>query len=113
MKELGKLLKELREASGMSLMEVYKATGLHNSTVSRLEREESPEPPAKNLKKLADLYHADVIQLYLACGYLTADDLQNYTRCFEDVDLLTDEEHSLIQKEIQLFGKKRGENSGV
>lgn len=114
MKELGHLLKELREASGMSLSEVHKATGLHDSTVSRIERGESLEPPAKNLKKLADLYHGDIIQLYLACGYLTANDLKNYSRCFEGVDLLTDEERSAIQTQINLFGKsKRGEHDGI
>lgn len=114
MKELGQLLKELREASGMSLNEVHKATGLHDSTVSRIERGESAEPPAKNLKKLADLYNGDIIQLYMACGYLTADDLKKYSRCFDGVELLTEEEHSAIQMQINLFGKsKRGEHNGV
>lgn len=114
MKELGQLLKELRETSGMSLSEVYKATGLHDSTVSRIERGEVLEPPAKNLKKLADLYHGDIIQLYLSCGYLTANDLKNYSRCFDGVELLTDEERSSIQTQIKLFGKRnRGDHNGV
>jgi len=55
---------------------------------------------------LAGLYNVSVISLYLLCGYLDENDLTQYQRCFSGVDLLTDEERDLVQKQIDILTKK-------
>lgn len=110
MKELGQLLKEQRLAKDLSMNSVYRAVGIHDSTLSRIERGEVSEPSAKIIKRLSDLYESNVVELYIACGYLQVSDLEKYQQCFSGTDKLTDEEKELIQAQIDLFLKnKRGE----
>lgn len=114
MNTLGILLRKLREAKRYSLNDVYKATGIHDSTLSRIENGTASEPPARHLKKLASFYGTDVIPLYLACGYLEDDDISSYQRCFPGVELLSNEEKDLIQAQIELYVKnKRGVNNAI
>ena len=114
MNTLGMLLKSIRDAHKYSLNDVYKATGIHDSTLSRIENGTTTEPPARQLKKLASFYQTDVIPLYLACGYLEEDDLSSFQRCFPGVELLSSEEIDLIQAQIELYVKnRRGTNHAV
>ena len=110
MAQLGQLLKEQRLAKNLSMKSVYKATGIHDSTLSRIENGDTPEPPAKTIKKLTDLYEGNAVELFISCGYLQVSDLEKYQQCFSGIDKLTNEEKALIQAQIDLFLKnKRGE----
>lgn len=110
MTQLGQLLKEQRLAKNLSMKSVYKATGIHDSTLSRIESGETTEPPAKTIRKLSDLYESNAVELFLSCGYLQVSDLEKYQQCFSGIDKLTNEEKALIQAQIDLFLKnKRGE----
>ena len=114
MRQLGQLLKEQRLAKNLSMKSVYKATGIHDSTLSRIENGETPEPPAKTIKKLSDLYEGNAIELFISCGYLQVSDLEKSQRCFSGIDKLTNEEKALIQAQIDLFLKnKRGEKNDI
>ena len=114
MKQLGQLLKEQRLAKNMSMKNVYKATGIHDSTLSRIESGDTPEPPAKTIKKLSDLYEGNAVELFISCGYLQVSDLEKYQQCFSGVDKLTEEEKSFIQTQIDLFLKnKRGDENDI
>lgn len=110
MTQLGKLLKEQRLAKNLSMKTVYKTIGIYDSKLSRIENGEIPEPPAKAIRQLSELYESDVVELFISCGYLQTSDLENYQRCFSGVDKLTAEEKATIQRLIELLVKsKRGE----
>ena len=114
MKQLGQLLKTQRLEKNLSMKNVYKATGIHDSTLSRIENGETPEPPARTIKKLSDLYESNAVELFISCGYLQVSDLEKYQQCFSGTDKLTDEEKKLIQSQIDLFLKnKRGDKNDI
>ena len=114
MNHLGQLLKEQRLANNLSMKSVYKATGIHDSTLSRIENGEMSEPPAKTIRKLSNLYGSDIVPLFVSCGYLQVSDLEKYQQCFSGVDKLTEEEKSFIQTQIDLFLKnKRGDENDI
>lgn len=108
MKDLGVLLNRLRSEAGMSLKDVYKATGISDSKLTRIEHGTNvSEPSPATLKALSKLYSVDLVELYLAGGFLEGEDLASYERVFQGVDLLTDEEKQIIQRQIDLFTKGR------
>ena len=107
MKNLGSALKKLRENAGMSLNDVYKATKIPDSTLSRIENGEMPHPSFDKLKKLSEVYKVPIIPLYLSCGYLTKADLAGYQKCFNGTEYLTEDETALIQAQINAFIKNR------
>lgn len=65
MNELGRVLRKFRKDTGMSLKDVYNATGISDSKLSRIENgtnSSGAEPGI--LKALAELYNIDLIELY-------------------------------------------------
>lgn len=109
MNELGNLLKQLRERAKMSLKDVYKATGISDSRLNRIERgANASEPGVNDIKTLARLYGVSLIELYLSTGYLNDEDVSSYIRVFNNVNLLTEDEKISIQTQIDLFTKGRG-----
>lgn len=108
MNELSIMLYHLRTKAKMSLKEVYKATGISDSKLSRIEHGANVSEPAPSiLRTLAKQYNVSLIDLYLVAGYLNAEDLASYERVFRCVDLLTDDEKQSIQTQIDLFTKGR------
>ncbi|GAA0061945.1 DNA (cytosine-5-)-methyltransferase [Clostridium sp. CTA-1] len=113
MSELGLYLRSLREIKHLSMNDVYKETSITNSKLSRIESGSVEEPSAITLKKLANLYNVDVINLFTLAGFLDKSDLLNYKKVFLNVDLLTDEEKELIQQQINLLTKQRANTERV
>lgn len=108
MNELGVVLSRMRNDAKLSLKDVYKATGISDSKLSRIEQGKNTSQPAPDvLKTLSKLYGVDLIELYLAAGYLDANDLCSYERVFQNVELLTPDEKESIQTQINLFTKDR------
>ncbi len=107
MNNIGAYLKELRKKSGLSLKEVHSKSGITDSKLSRIERNEGTPLSAAELRLLAELYDIEVVQLYIAMGYLNEEDLYAYTLVFRNSDLLTEEERHHIQEQIDLFIKGR------
>lgn len=67
---IGRLIKRLRLQAGYeSLGELYRASGVQVSTLSRIESG-SQIPQPDTLKKLAPYLHASVEQLMIAAGHL-------------------------------------------
>lgn len=108
MNELGSLLKRMRIEAKLSLKDVYKATGISDSKLTRIEHGTNASGPSPDtLKLLSKLYNADLVEMYLAAGYLDCADLQSYERTFQGSDLLTDAEKQSIQTQINLFTEGR------
>lgn len=110
MQELGAFLKECRSMRHLSLKKVYTLSGIADSKLSRVERGETKLLTPQELKSLSDLYQTGIVPLFLMAGYLTESDLIDYQHGFSNAALLTNEEHDVIQKEIQLFtaGRETG-----
>lgn len=106
MATLGEFLKNARENAGYSQKQVYEKTGITDSRLSRMERDSTSCPPSE-LKKLADLYQAPLVEMFLMAGYLSSDDLEDYQKVFHGVSDLDDEEKSHIQQCIDLLTKRR------
>lgn len=106
MSNVGQYLKKTRLALNRSLKNVYFATGISDSILSRIENGDNGEPSPGQLKKLSVLYGISVIDLYLMCGYVDQNDLKQFQQCFNGVYSLTDEEKQLIQKQIDIFNRK-------
>ena len=104
--EFGNYLKELREQSGLSQMDIQQ---LHGITNSRLSREENGKRTLKaiEIKELAQEYNVNSVTLFLMAGLLDEDDLTEYKQCFENVNLLTDEEKKAVQMMINLLVKNK------
>ncbi len=108
MNELGVLLSRLRSNAKLSLKDVYKATGISDSKLNRIEHGKNTSQPAPDiLKALSKLYGVNPIELYLAAGYLDDNDLRSYERVFQNAELLTPDEKESIQTQINLFTKDR------
>lgn len=102
----GKYLQDIRKRKNLGVKTVYKATGVGDSTLRRIEKGEIKTPSAIHLKKLANYYDIDVIPLYLAYGYLIDQDLQSYVKCYKNTEFLNEKQNNMIQEMINMFAKE-------
>lgn len=103
----GQYLKLTREKKKLGVKTVYKATGVGDSTLRRIETGEIQAPSALHLKKLANYYDIDVIPLYFAYGYLDKADIQSFECFFQNTEFLDSEEINSIQNMINLLVKEK------
>ena len=113
MNELGTLLRKLRNDSKKTLEVIHEQTGITDSRLRRIEKGLNDSGPSfETLKLLAKCYNANLVDLYLAAGYLDKESLYAYRQVFRNTELLRDEEKENIQKQIDLFVERR-EKDGV
>lgn len=106
METFGELIKNVRIKTGISQRQAAKKIGITNSRLSKMERNLNSCPP-EELRKLAILYQIPVIDLYIAAGYLTKEDLKEYQMVFRGVNELDKIETAHIQQCIDLLIKRR------
>ncbi len=106
MSNLGQKLRNYRTSQNLSLKQVTELTGITNSRLSKMERNEII-CPATDLKKLAKVYRISVISLYIDAGYLSPSDLPEYQSEFKGVSLLDEDEKTHIQNEINFINRKK------
>lgn len=73
--ELGKAMREAREAKGISQRQLGKLSGVDYSSISRMERGEFASPDPVKLQKLARLLDVDLEEFYALAGYLMPEGL--------------------------------------
>ena len=73
--ELGKAIREAREAKGISQRELGKKSGVNYSSISRMERGEFASPDPVALQKLARVLEVDVEDFYALAGYFMPEGL--------------------------------------
>lgn len=103
----GQYLKSIREKLGLGVKAVYAKTGVGDSTIRRIEEGFTKKPPATQLKALANFYRIDVIDLYIAYGYLDENDIEYRHTCFDNTEFLSDDAITSIQSIINLLTEKR------
>jgi len=72
--EFGKYLRRLRLDKELTLVEVYKASGISISYLSEIEQGKRTSPHPNLLKKLAEVYGVTAQELMEAAGYITKDE---------------------------------------
>lgn len=106
MATFGESIKNARIQAGFSQKQAAKKIGITDSRLSKIERDLSPCPPDE-IRKLAALYHTPVVNLYVAAGYLTGDDLNEYQMFFHGVNALDETETAHIQQCIDLLIRRK------
>ena len=77
-KKLGKILKEFRENNNATFADISRKTLIDISTLYRLEQGEIPRVNFFMLKKIADYYNINVLELFMLTGVINKDDIINY-----------------------------------
>lgn len=96
MPNFGEILKELRQRSGLTQIQLAERIWVTKATVSCYERNERV-PSSENLKKIANVFHVSTDYLL---GY---DDKKRIL----DVSDLADEEIQVLEQTIELFRKNK------
>ena len=105
MNKLGEYILSLRNHKKYSQKHVQNETGVTDSQQSRIERGDICNVSPFVLKKLADFYNVNVIELFILAGFINDDDIKQHTRIFKYSELLSDEQKHHIQEEITMFTK--------
>ena len=106
METFGDIIKSARNKAGLSQKQVYQNIKITDSRLSKMERNELICPPSE-MGKLAVLYNIPIVHLYIAAGYLTSDDLDEYKMVFHGVEQLDDIETAHIQQCIDLLIRRK------
>ena len=75
---LGAMLRQRRHALGLTMRQIEAATGIPNTTVSRIETGSFKAPRPDKLARIAQALGMSAGELFARAGYLVADDLPDY-----------------------------------
>ena len=98
----GSYLKQLRKNKGLSLHDVYEETGITDSRLSKLERNQVTDPTVSAICKLSMLYNVNVVELLDRAGMNIYDTLP-----LKNTSLLKEDELEAIQNIISVMTKGR------
>ena len=76
--QLANKLAKLRADSGLTTRQVMDKSGVDHSLLSKIERGQIGQPSQDILRRLAELYEADIAELYTLAGYKVFRRLPNY-----------------------------------
>lgn len=96
---LGERIKELREKRGLSQGDLAKATGLSQSTISQVEREEK-DPSLSTLQKISDALSVHIAMLF-ASEHVHVFDLEKLKKKYDSVDKLSPYLYTALGKVIR------------
>ena len=106
MESVGTYLRTLRTRRNLSLNDICIKTGLTTTRLNRIELGEVKEPSPEVLKKLAEFYNVDLLNLYILAGYLKKSDIAERCNPFKNFEILDADECGYIQKTIDFFIEK-------
>lgn len=101
--KIGKHIKSLREAKGLTMRELDKRSGVSHSYISQIERGER-EPSSEVLGKLAIPLGESPLNLLMIAGHINIPDAKPQAFNFEtmEIEKLSDEEASDLYKTEQI-----------
>ena len=109
MKELGSLLRKVREERKLSMKNVCEKTGITNSRLSRIENGiNKSTPPVDDLISLAKLYDLDFNELLLLSKRDSSQVLRNHKIRLKNIELLSEKELQHVQDEINFIISQKG-----
>lgn len=96
MSNIGKLIKEKRIASGLSQRNLGKECGISDSEIMKIENGTRKTPNWENLCKIAKALGIHPLDILLAAGYISIDDINSNGR-LQNLDKLDDDDCKYIQ----------------
>ena len=76
MPNLGEMIKNKREAAGLSQKKLGTACGLSDSEIMKIENGQRKTPSWKNLCKIAQALDFHPFEILLVAGYITENDIE-------------------------------------
>lgn len=96
MPNLGEMIKNKREAAGLSQKKLGTACGLSDSEIMKIENGKRKTPSWKNLCRIAQVLKFHPFELLLAAGYITENDINPGAR-LHGVDELNEQDIETVQ----------------
>jgi transcriptional regulator with XRE-family HTH domain len=107
--ELGELLKERREACGLSMRGLARATAIHQATIVRLEAGSIAAPKADKLSRIAQALGISGADFFALAGYAVPADLPSLRPYLQAKYAgLLSEDLDKIDAYVSRLAKKRG-----
>ncbi len=106
MEEIAEIMKGARFKSGESLKTVAERTGLTDTLIMRIERDEIKEPSASAICALCHYYKLSLVTIYKKLGWISDTDLADYKSIFKGCEGLSEEDRQHIQSEINYLSKR-------
>ena len=107
MPNLGEMIKNKREAAGLSQKRLGSACGLSDSEIMKIENGQRKPPSWKNLCKIAQVLDFHPFEILLAAGYITEHDINPEVR-LHGLDKLNENDIEIIQLFVDFVISRKG-----
>lgn len=107
MPNLGEMIKNKREAAGLSQKRLGSACGLSDSEIMKIENGQRKTPNWKNLCKIAQVLDFHPFEILLAAGYITEHDINPEAR-LHGLDKLNENDIEIIQLLVDFVISRKG-----
>lgn len=109
-KRLGTLLRKRRREMDLSFRDVAEASGVHHTTILRLEAGENLTPSADKLARVAQALELQVAEIYALAGFAAPDQLLPNPTLYLRTKYrnLSDRRLTAITKDVEAILKRHG-----
>lgn len=107
MPNLGEMIKNKREAAGLSQKRLGTACGLSDSEIMKIENGQRKAPSWKNLCKIAQVLDFHPFEILLVAGYITENDINPKVR-LHGLDKLNENDIETIQLFVDFMISRKG-----
>ena len=107
MPNLGAMIKNKREAAGLSQKRLGTTCGLSDSEIMKIESGQRKTPSWKNLCRIAKALDFHPFEILLAAGYITENDINPGVR-LHGLDKLNDKDIETIQLFVDFMISRKG-----
>ena len=107
MPNLGEMIKNKREAAGLSQKKLGTACGLSDSEIMKNENGQRKTPSWKNLCKIAQALDFHPFEILLVAGYITENDINPEVR-LHGLDKLNENDIETIQLFVDFVISRKG-----
>ena len=107
-KQLGRLIKQYRQAKGLSLRNAAEPMRVHHSYLARLEAGDYEVPKPQQLKTIARVLDIPIEDLYALAGYVVEDRLPDFGPYLRTKYDLPDEAVERLDEYFQMLKERYG-----
>ncbi len=111
MPNLGQMIKDKREAAGLSQKKLGTACGLSDSEIMKIENGQRKTPSWRNLCRIAQALEFHPFEILLEAGYITENDINPGVR-IHGLDKLDDKDIETVQLFVD-FVISRKDTDGI
>lgn len=107
MPNLGQMIKDKREAAGLSQKKLGTACGLSDSEIMKIENGQRKTPSWRNLCRIAQALEFHPFEILLEAGYITENDINPSVR-IHGLDKLDDKDIETVQLFVDFVISRKG-----